>query len=358
LDDGPAAVEVCLIHRPRYDDWSFPKGKLKSNESFSHAAVREVEEETGIPIRLLSPLGKVSYRLHTDGSEGRRTKHAKAGKTKSAVVLRKRVAYWAAEQLDESASAARQAAFGSPILPTPDEADNALWLPIPQAREKLTYRSDKKMLEAFVSLLSSTPLTPTAIAPTAPPCGTLILLRHAKAEERKHWEGTELDRPLTPRGAQDAYAITRELACFAPTTLISSPWLRCVETIEPYALLSHQEIELDDRLSEEAFAHAPLLSIEAVINCLTQVAKARTTAVICMHRPVLGAVFDALEGFTPVAPREAEEAEETPDGLSHKFPHESPFLPTACALALTITLDEHTQKPVITHIQRLHPVVY
>ena len=72
-------LEVLLVHRPRYDDWSFPKGKVEPRESVRTCAVREVAEETGACIALGQPMGTIRYKL----SDGRR----------------KHVYYWAARQL-------------------------------------------------------------------------------------------------------------------------------------------------------------------------------------------------------------------------------------------------------------------
>jgi 8-oxo-dGTP diphosphatase len=58
LRDGP---EIAVVHRPRYDDWSLPKGKLDPGEDFEQAALREVEEETGLTCRIKGTLGDTSY---------------------------------------------------------------------------------------------------------------------------------------------------------------------------------------------------------------------------------------------------------------------------------------------------------
>ncbi len=144
--------EICLVHRPRYDDWSFPKGKLKANESRSHAAVREVEEETGIPIRLLAFLGKTSYKVPAAIPD---TKHLKKTDTNHHPknhmhqAIQKIDFYWAAEQLSRKESMQRAQAFSSPILPTPDEADEVVWLPLSEAYDRLTYKSDRAILDIF-----------------------------------------------------------------------------------------------------------------------------------------------------------------------------------------------------------------
>lgn len=60
-------IEVCVVHRPKYDDWSWPKGKLELNESHRHAAVREIGEETGCHVALGPFLGEVEYPLADEG---------------------------------------------------------------------------------------------------------------------------------------------------------------------------------------------------------------------------------------------------------------------------------------------------
>jgi 8-oxo-dGTP diphosphatase len=113
-DDG---VEVLVVHRPRYDDWTFPKGKLDPGESHEQAALREVEEETGLRCRLGEEVAAVSYRDQRGRS--------------------KRVRYWA------------MTVDGGEFEPNA-EVDRIRWLPIPQARAVLTYGHDGCVLDAFV----------------------------------------------------------------------------------------------------------------------------------------------------------------------------------------------------------------
>jgi 8-oxo-dGTP pyrophosphatase MutT (NUDIX family) len=106
---------VALVHRPRYDDWTLPKGKLDPGESFEEAAVREVEEETGISARLVRELPATEY------SVGGRPKL---------------VRYWLME-----AEAVKE------FVPN-DEVDEILWLPLPDAFAFLTYKRDQDVLRA------------------------------------------------------------------------------------------------------------------------------------------------------------------------------------------------------------------
>ncbi|MDQ0985370.1 NUDIX hydrolase [Streptomyces sp. V2I9] len=113
-------VEVCLVHRPRYDDWSFPKGKLKRGENARDAAVREVLEETGHHCTPGAPLPTSRYPV-----EGRP----------------KEVAYWAAEATGGSFTAN-------------DEVDRVLWLTPEAARVRLTQPRDVQQLTALLDVLS------------------------------------------------------------------------------------------------------------------------------------------------------------------------------------------------------------
>ena len=113
----PRRVEVALIHRPRYDDWSFPKGKRDGEESDAETAQREVEEETGLRCRLGRDLGEVKYR----DARGRD----------------KIVSYWVMEPEDAEA----------PINVPNREVDDLRWCRVSDAARLLTYPHDRELLE-------------------------------------------------------------------------------------------------------------------------------------------------------------------------------------------------------------------
>jgi 8-oxo-dGTP diphosphatase len=113
-DEG--GVEVLVVHRPAYDDWSFPKGKLEDGESEEDAAVREVEEETGLRCRLDRELTTMRYR------DGR-------GRPKT-------VRYWLMEPISGALAAA-------------NEIDDARFLAVDDARTLLTYRRDVELLDSI-----------------------------------------------------------------------------------------------------------------------------------------------------------------------------------------------------------------
>lgn len=116
-DDG--GIEIALIHRPRYDDWSLPKGKLKRGEEFAAAALRETREETGMECELGAVLPTTRYLV--DGRP-------------------KEVRYWAAEAGDGSFEVNR-------------EVDRIIWLPPVAARHRLTHDRDRPLVDALLRVL-------------------------------------------------------------------------------------------------------------------------------------------------------------------------------------------------------------
>jgi 8-oxo-(d)GTP phosphatase len=184
---GPQGPEMALVHRPRYDDWSHPKGKLDKGEGLPFAAAREVAEETGLAVRLGALLGDVRYPV----PEGE-----------------KLVRYWAAQ------------AVGGEFAPN-DETDRLVWVDVDRAGDQLSYRHDLEVLQRFVDI--------------GPPTSTVVLVRHAKAGSRKTWHGEDLLRPLSGAGRRQAGALAPFLALFGPDRLLSAPPLRCRDTIAPLA---------------------------------------------------------------------------------------------------------------------------
>ena len=110
-DDG--VVEVVVIHRPKYDDWTLPKGKLHPGESEEEGALREVEEETGLKCEIVRQVGEVSYR-----DKRRRPK---------------RVVYFSMNPIDGS------------FRPN-DEVDELRWLPMDEAQRLLDYEHDRRLV--------------------------------------------------------------------------------------------------------------------------------------------------------------------------------------------------------------------
>lgn len=239
-------VEVALIHRPKYDDWSFPKGKLKPGESLPAAAVREVHEETTIPIRLGGPLPRVSYPL----SNG----------------TRKVVHYWAGLPVGDTST-----------FVVSDEVDRREFLPLAAARRRLTHAHDAALLDAFSPLV------------TVP----LMVVRHAKASARVEWPGADVDRPLSDAGESQALRLVDLFASYGVSRVVSSDALRCLETVRPYASSLGLAIETEPAFSEDA-------SQAVTRERASFLADSVRPTVVCSHRPVLPTLFSAL-GIEPVS---------------------------------------------------------
>lgn len=234
------------MHRPRYDDWTFPKGKPDPGEDLAATAVREVSEETGQRVRLGHPLPDTRYRV--------------AGGPK-------RVSYWAARVVGET---------DTPFRPN-REIDDVRWVRPREARTLLSYEHDLDLLDAFLALRDT----------KAHRTRTLVVLRHAKAKAREHWTRDDTLRPLTPTGRRRADDLGPLLDAYGVRRVICSPARRCVDTVEPFAGSLGSTPHLDPRLSEDATA-------SDVRRAVRDVLAEKPPAVLCGHRPTLPWVFEAL----------------------------------------------------------------
>jgi 8-oxo-dGTP diphosphatase len=244
---GPDGAEVLLVHRPRYDDWSLPKGKREPGEHLLITAVREVQEEASVRPVLGPRLRTVSYLARG---------------------LPKRVEYWSAVTDDEARAS--------------NEVDEVAWLPIGQAIDRLSYAHDRDVVSGLV---------PRQTVP-------FIIVRHASAVPKGG--GDDLRRPLDARGQRDAAALASLIACFAPhARVLSSPALRCAQTVRPYAALAGVKIEeTPDLRTDSGDSSATLIR--------TLVQESRPT-IVCLHREnlraVLGTACAALGASAPADPR-------------------------------------------------------
>ncbi|MEE1324689.1 MAG: NUDIX domain-containing protein [Bifidobacteriaceae bacterium] len=210
---------VCLVHRPWYDDWSFPKGKQEKDESIVRTAVREVGEETGIPIRLGAKIGTITYPLPPQAPQGRHTTSPSSG-----ITFTKRVAYWIGHPISETAHLQRSEALGVPLI-RDHETDNIVWVDCQEAAARLTYDDDRMVLTRFQELARA----------RATDAATVLLTLQAKAEPSGRWNTAfDQQRPLTPVGAAEAFRTTRDLASYGVTRLETVPYTRCTETLQPY----------------------------------------------------------------------------------------------------------------------------
>jgi 8-oxo-(d)GTP phosphatase len=246
--------EVVLIHRPKYDDWSFPKGKLESGEHRLLAAVREVAEETGVHAILGRPLPTSRY------DRGGRPK---------------RVDYWAGHPAPDSQQPFR----------ANHEVDAVAWLPVPAARGRLSYPRDAAILDDFAA----------GPADTVP----LTFLRHASAGTRHDWAGDDLHRRLDAAGTDESDLLSRLLSCFGPARVISSAAERCVATVRPYATATGATVEIEPAFTVGRAEAEPAAAAARVAD----IVHAGRPAVICAHRenlpPMLTAACAALGAQPP-----------------------------------------------------------
>jgi 8-oxo-dGTP pyrophosphatase MutT (NUDIX family) len=241
--DG-VGIEIAVIHRPRYDDWSFPKGKLKHGEHILLAALREVEEETGVRPRLGRRLPARTY--------------LKGGRSK-------RVDYWAAT--------------GGPGAFVPgDEVDRVEWLPVSYAEQRLTYAHDVDLLHEFDA-------GPRYTAP-------IVILRHGSAGERTDWRAADALRPLDERGLAEAAALPDLLGAFGPLRVISSATVRCVGTVLPYALRDGISVETD--LAITVAADGTVADLAPARAAVLQLVAARTPTVVCTHGEIVSELVRTL----------------------------------------------------------------
>jgi 8-oxo-(d)GTP phosphatase len=200
---GNGGLDIALVHRRRYDDWSFPKGKREPGEHLLRTAVREVREETGFRVVLRQSLGPSVYPVAAG------IKH---------------VSYWAARYVESLG------------FVQGDEVDDVRWVPADAAYERLTYERDIELLDEFRS----------APADTAP----LILLRHAAAGSKRAVVGeqaaaADLARPLDAGGVVASQTLAEVLACYGKCQVISSAAERCLATVRPYAELVGVPVEVE-----------------------------------------------------------------------------------------------------------------
>ena len=242
---GGASIEVAIIHRPRYDDWTFPKGKVKSGEHLLRAAVREVEEEAGVrPLlgRRLSP------RHYVKGNRN------------------KPVDSWAAPGEHGTV-----AALGGGFVPT-DEVDKLEWLPLPAAEERLSYERDVELLREFAA-------GPVRTVP-------IVVLRHGSAGDKSEWTDNDVLRPLDDRGRTDAAELAEMLAFFGPARVISSATARCVETVLPYAVRVGVDVRTD-----RAFTDG-LADEERAAEALGALLRDQAPTIVCTHGELVPALVE------------------------------------------------------------------
>lgn len=244
-------VDVAVVHRPRYGDWSLPKGKTRPGETIPACAVRETEEETGFHAILGRALGRVCHQVN--GAD-------------------KVVDYFAAR--------ARSGAFRAN-----NEVDELRWVKPDAAQNLVSYAHDRSMLTSFAAVPADTV--------------TALLVRHAKAGDRQHWDGPDKLRPLSAAGWQQAAALRTLLPLFGANRVYAAPRRRCVQTVEGLAadLISDNPDRItpvwakeEPMLTEEAVAVDP----EAAARRLLKIIRTDEVPVVCSQGGAIPGVIEML----------------------------------------------------------------
>jgi 8-oxo-dGTP diphosphatase len=236
-------IEVLIIHRPKYDDWTFPKGKAEIGEPLIACAYREVLEETNIETAFGPYLGEVEY-LTNDG--------------------KKKVSFWSAKVIKEKE-------FNSNA-----EVDQLKWVEVTKVKELLTLDTDRKILEQFLR-----------IEPDTKP---LVLLRHAKAVTRDEWQGEDDDRPLDSYGQNQAKRLLAMYQVFNLEQIHSSDAVRCYDTVVAIAKGLSIELEVTGKLSESTFKKDK----EKAFDYAKELIKSNESVLLCSHNPILPKMLNKL----------------------------------------------------------------
>lgn len=300
---NPGDIEVLVVHRPKYDDWSWPKGKREGSEPLICCATREVEEETGEMVRLGQPLTTQRYQLGTG--------------------ITKEVHYWLGT-LDLSAAAglARYPAHRASV----HEIDETRWVKPNRAMKLLTRRGDRRLLDEVLALLEARQLRTFA----------QVFLRHGKSVSRADFDSSESARTLNRIGVSQALTLVGMLSAYGVSQVVTSPWRRCLATVMPYASLTGAEIELNPAFTETA-VHTDAGPMRAAVR---EGLNRQVNEVFCLHRPTIPGVIGELAPFTPNA-------------LGRLLPQSEPYLKTAQLLVTHFSYDNAT--PQIVAIEKHRP---
>lgn len=227
--------EIAVVHRPRYDDWSLPKGKVDPGETEPVTAVREIHEETGHRARLGRRLPTVTYPVDNG---------------------MKKVRYWAAR------------CVGGDFVPN-DEVDELRWLASEEAMSALGYPHDRKILRCFLEHPADTQ--------------TVLIVRHGTAGDKKRYRGDDRKRPLDKHGRAQAESLTAQLLAFGADELFAADRVRCRQTLDPLAEELGTVIYDEPTLTEEAYA----VDHKAARHRVLEIAEKSVTPVICTQGKVI-----------------------------------------------------------------------
>ena len=232
--------EFLLVHRPRYDDWSLPKGKLDRGERFAECAEREVAEECGAIGNLHRHLGTVGYRTG-------------AGNYKA-------IRYWMLEAEKQK-------------FKPGSEVDRVRWFRYKKAERKATYTRDGELLRAAMGLVKGRKE------------GRVFLVRHAHAGDKRKWKRADAVRPISPKGHEQVEDLTSRLLRTPLNAIISSPFLRCEQTVHTLGIRLGLDIKKSKKLLREATPD----------DVLALIAKYKSRRVVlCTHGETIGPLIERL----------------------------------------------------------------
>jgi len=253
VGDGAVAdgIEICVVHRPAYDDWSLPKGKLRHDEHPLLAGLREVFEETGFRADPVLRLPDVAYTLPD--------------------AVPKTVQFW---------SMRATGATAGPIA-DPAEVDEIAWLTPASAARRLSYPTDADLVARVTAL-------PPITAQT-------LLVRHGNAGERKKWSGNDAVRPIDALGQKQAEDLSEVLAAFVPNRLIAATPLRCKQTLEPLAARLGLPIVTDSAFAEPAETEELTARVKIATGRLAEL-RDGDRAAICSQGKLIPPLLAELRG--------------------------------------------------------------
>jgi len=239
-ESSQGKLKVLVAHRPRYDDWGLPKGKADKGETPEQTAVREVLEETGYRCRIVAPMGTTRYRINNGI---------------------KQVDWFAMRPLPDSPGFSRNS-----------EVDEISWVTRKQAKAKLDYENDRNLVAApGLKRLART--------------GTLFFLRHAAAGERATFDGIDAVRPITKKGKRQSAAIAESLRDRGIERIYTSPYTRCVQTVEVLAETIGAKVHEHDALAEGPDIDGAYDLADELVGY---------NAVLCTHGDVIPAVMNRM----------------------------------------------------------------
>jgi 8-oxo-dGTP pyrophosphatase MutT (NUDIX family)/phosphohistidine phosphatase SixA len=254
---GPVP-EVLIVHRPHYDDWSLPKGKLDPGEQEIHTALRECDEETGFQAILGPRLPSMRY--FVDG-------------------VPKEVHFWAAHVSSSEA-----------FTPGP-EVDAVRWIPVGESRHVVTHGAEAELIARAALLPQTSPL---------------ILLRHTAAAKRSDYRGKDdSERPLSGKGRSQAKALVPLLDAFGITDVHSSTATRCHDSVRKIAKHLGTGVQHEPAMSEEGFEDRP----ERTARRMRKIILDPAPLVVCSHRPVLPTLLEVAAEVLGTAEMTNEDAD-------------------------------------------------